>query len=128
MGALVFLLAGATGEDRADGLLPLTSCTVWPVRGMAPLGSQEVWGSWGRQCLGANRWRQGGEDHRLLDGQRSHWQRRSEPDAARGTRLMMRSSGTRRGKKASGSDNADGPVVGGEEPVLMVRTGWREFL
>ena len=113
MGALVFLLAGATGEDRADGLLPLTSCTVWPVRGVAPLGSHEVWSSRGRhQGLGAFPQRQGGEGHRLLDGQRSHWQRRSEPDAARGTRLMTRSSGTRRGKKASGSDNMDCPGVG----------------
>ena len=30
----------------------------------------------------------------------------------------MRSSGTGRGKKASGSDNADGPVTGGGESVL----------
>ena len=128
MGALVFLSAGAAGEGRADGLLPLTSCTVWPVRGMAPLGSQEVWGSWGRQCLGANRQRQGGEDHRLLDGQRSHWQRRSEADAARVTRLKSRSNESFRWKKASGSDNADGPGVGEGSLCCIVRTGWREFL
>ena len=43
MGALAFLLAGAAGEGRADGSLPLTSCTVWPVRGAALLG---------RKCAG----------------------------------------------------------------------------
>ena len=119
VGALVFLLVGAAGEDRADGLLPLTSCTVWPVRGVAPLGSQEVWCSWGwHQELGANPQRQGGEGHRLLDGQRSHWQRRSEADAARVTRLKSRANESFRWKKASSTDNADGSGVCGGEPAL----------
>ena len=129
VGALVFLLAGATGEDRADGLLPLTSCTVWPVRGVAPLGSHEVWSSRGRhQGLGAFPQRQGGEGHRLLDGQRSHWQRRSEADAARVTRLKSRANVSYRWKKASGSDNADGPGVGGGSVCRLVSTGLRELL
>ena len=38
-GALAFLSAGAAGEGRADELQPLTSCTEWPVRGTAPLGT-----------------------------------------------------------------------------------------
>ena len=36
----------------------------------------------------------------------------------------MRSSGTGRGKKASGSDNADGPGVGVGESVCLGTYGW----